>query len=166
MANGDPLAIFSAQHHEPASLSTQAPQLAVIGSRLTLAYDPSVEELAHFRSYLSTAYAGGGIRADIWWLSTTTSTQLGIWGMAVERSQEAVSDLATDNYDTEKTLQSPAPGVANALRKASFPFTTTEIDSVAAGEPFRIRLARKATSTGDELTVDAHFYQMYLVETT
>jgi hypothetical protein len=72
------------------------------------------------------------------------------WGAAFER---ASTDLDSDSFDTETTGTSTTNGTSGIITVTSI--TCTTIDSVAAGDAYRLKIARKAADGADTMAGDA-----------
>lgn len=113
----------------------------------------------YFSAFMPEEYDGYGFRNRVAWVSasdqTTGSCQLRV---AFERMQEGIESVDLDNFATDQTLDDLIPD-GNKLVISEKYFDDTEIDQIAAGDPFRIRVKRIAS--GDTMTGAC---QVYLVE--
>lgn len=165
MASGNTLAIFTPGHHEPPASNYAT--LDTRNSIFVLDYDPTTEETACFRGVLPSNYAGGGLTLDVYWMATSATTGAVVWGGSIEREVEGGTDLDADSFATEQNSSaSNANGTSGILSKATITFTSgANMDSLAAGEPFRLKIARKVADGGDTMTGDAELHSLHLKET-
>ena len=108
----------------------------------------------------AVGYGGSGLTLYLSWLCTVTATEKAVWGAGIRRLATATDDFdaafAYDyNYATD--LQP-----ANAGFMSSFTITFTDgsdMNSLADGEAFVLRLRRNATATGDTHTTNGYIAQ-------
>ena len=172
MASGDSLHVFKPGGYEPPS-SNFAPFTvitAATGQRPALLFDDTVDETAIWSSILNRAYGGGGLTVTLYWAmagANTTKTMsvdvaiervivgaaLGVGGSdfaAANNANVAVDDDADDIFSSTETFTSGA-----------------DMDSLAAGEPFRLRVTRDAdgTTSTDDAVGDAQLIAVEIKET-
>jgi len=165
MASGDTLAGFLPQANEPPSSNNAA--LDTRNSIWVLDFDPTTSESAIFRGVLPSNYAGGGLTLEIWWAATSATTGDVVWGGSIERAQEGGSDQDTDSFATEQLSTAVTTNATSGIKnKSTITFTSgANMDSLAAGEPFRLKIARKPADAGDTMAGDAEFFEACLKET-
>lgn len=165
MASGDTLAVLLPQANEPPS-SNNAP-LAVRNGILLLNFDPTTSQSAIFRGVLPANYAGGGLTLVIYWMGETATTGDVVWGGSIERAQDGGTDQDTDSFATEQLSAAVTTNATSGIKnKSTITFTSgANMDSLAAGEPFRIKIARKPADAGDTMTGIAQFLEAHLKET-
>jgi hypothetical protein len=117
-----------------------------------LEFDAATEESA---AWISVIPEGGnltsGLLVRIWWMADTATSGNVRWAASFERSG---TDLDADSFDAATEVTSAANGTSGIETVAEI--TCTAIDSLAAGERFRLRIARKAAdATNDTMTGDA-----------
>jgi hypothetical protein len=164
MASADTLAVFTPQSNEPPSAN-----YATFDTRNgigVLDFDAATEESAIVRGILPRNYAGGGLTVTSYWMATSaTSGDIKV-GTSIERDNVAGTDLDADSFATEQT----GTGTADATSGKVFSVVTTHtsganMDSLAAGEPFRLKIARKAADGADTMTGDAELLVVEIKET-
>lgn len=165
MASGDTLAAFLPQANEPPSAN-----YATCDTRNSIAvldFDPATSESMVFRGMLPSNYAGGGLTLNIYWMATTATTGGVVWGGSIERAQEGGTDQDTDSFATEQLSAAVTTNATSGIKsKSTITFTSgANMDSLAAGEPFRLKIARKPADAGDTMTGDAEFTEAHLKET-
>lgn len=144
------LAVFT-----PRDSSPPATLFATLDTRNSIAvldFDDAVIESTIFPSIVpEAADLASGLSVRITWMATTATTGNVRWRVALERGN---TDLDADSFDTA----AEANGTANAT--SGIPTTTnislTTLDSVAVGEPYRLRVSRVGSdATNDTMTLDA-----------
>lgn len=161
MASGDTLTIFTAQGNMP-----PASAYATLDSRnsiLLLDFDDTTDESAVFLGVLPRNYAGGGVTVTLHWAATSATTGNVVWEVAWERMN---TDMDADSFATGNTATTACNGTSGILTTSAITFTNgAQIDSVAVGEPFRIKVTRDANNGSDTMTGDAELVAVEIRET-
>lgn len=133
-----------------------------------LQFDAATDESAFFVGYLPANYAGGGLTLKILWSATSATTGSCRWQAAIERMEDEGTDTDADSFATANSTGDTAPGTSGALQYSTITFTSgAQMDSLVAGEAFRLKLNRDAdgTSGTDDMTGDAELHLLALLET-
>ncbi|MBA4019203.1 MAG: hypothetical protein C0483_18715 [Pirellula sp.] len=166
MASGDTLVVFGALDNEPptsnfASIDTR-------NSQPCLDFDASTDESAVFSGVLPRNYAGGGITVRLAWAGTSATSGTCRWNSSIERQDDEGQDLDSDSFATAQAAGATAPGTSGMLQYTDIPHTSgAQMDSLAAGERFRLKITRDADGTGgtDDMTGDAELFSVEIRET-
>jgi hypothetical protein len=144
------LAHFTVRDNNPPA--TNFATLDTRNSVNVLEFDAATEESATFVDAIPEgANLASGLLVRIWWMGDTATSGNVRWAASLERG---TTDLDADSFDTATEVTSAANGTAGILSVAEI--TCTTIDSLAAGDLFRLRIARKAAdATNDTMTGDA-----------
>ena len=144
------LARFTARDNQPPSANFAT--LDTRNSVSVIEFDAATEESAVFVSSIPEgANLASGLLVRIWWAGDTATSGNVRWAASFERSG---TDLDADSFDTATEATSAANGTSGIETVAEI--TCTAIDSLAAGERFRLKIARRATdATNDTMTGDA-----------
>jgi hypothetical protein len=155
MASGDTLLTFGPADYEPPGSSY--PQLDLRNARSVLDFDGTTSESAYFSGVLPRAYGGGGLTVRIAWASSTQTTGSVVWAAAFERLDEGATDLDVDSFASAKQVTAAAPGPSiGTVDYAEIAFSHgAELDSLAVGEAFRLKLSRLPADAADDMSGDA-----------
>lgn len=164
MASGNTLLIFTPQANEAPSSA-----FATIFTRnghLVLLFDATVDENAIFAGVLPRNYAGGGLTVYLHWAGTSAITGDVIWNAAFERIGEGQQDIDADGFAAAQAVTATAPGTSGHLDIAAITFTNgAQMDSLAVGEAFRLKITRDADNVSDTMTSDAELVAVEIKET-
>jgi len=122
-------------------------------SIMVLDFDAATDESAVFVDVMPEAASlGSGLKVRLHWMADTATTGTCRWGVQIERMN---TDEDSDSFDTAATAGSTTNGTSGIITTTEITITT--IDSVAAGEPYRLKVFRDAdgTSGTDDMTGDA-----------
>ena len=144
-------AVFTPLDNQP-----PAANYATINTRnsiMVLEFDAATDESAVFVGVMPEAASlGSGLKIRINWMATSATSGTCRWGVQIERMN---TDEDSDSFDTAATAGSTTNGTSGIITTTEITITT--IDSVTAGDPFRIKVYRDAdgTSGTDDMTGDA-----------
>lgn len=159
MASGQTLVVWTPAANEPPSANWAT--FDVRNGHLVLDFDDTTQETAIFTSVLPRNYAGGGMTVTAYAAATSaTSGTLGL-GFSIERIG-AVQDLDADSFDTE-TLATPVTTSGTSGIPVAITVAIADLDSVAVGEPFRLRVRRDVAN--DTVVGDLELVSIELKET-
>jgi hypothetical protein len=142
--------------YTPLDNQPPAANFATIDTRnsiMVLDFDAATDESAVFVGVMPEAASlGSGLKIRINWMATSATSGTCRWGVQIERMN---TDEDSDSFDTAATAGSTTNGTSGIITTTEITITT--IDSVAAGDPFRIKVFRDAdgTSGTDDMTGDA-----------
>ena len=141
---------FTARDNHPPA--TNFATLDTRNSVLVLEFDAATEESAYFVGVVAESMTlTSGITVRLWWMGDTATSGNVQWGVQLERTG---TDMDADSFDTNAQTTSAASGTSGIESVASVTITT--IDSLAAGDRFRLRVYRVAAdATNDTMTGDA-----------
>lgn len=165
MASGDTLISFVATDHHPPASSYATPD--VRNSHPVLCFDASSAEDACFHAVLPRHYGGGGLTVTLIWMVASATTGNVMWKAGIERLEAGGTDLDADSF---ATLQAATAAAANGTSGA-LTYTTVTIssganmDSLAVGESFRLKVERDAANASDTMTGDAQLLAAEIKET-
>ena len=164
MASGQTLLTFSAQAGVPSA--TVPPQLDTRNGHVVWDFDAATNEILNFEPLLPRNYNGGGLTVTLVWSATTATSGVTRWLVAFERHQEDVDDTDADSFATAQATNATAPAINGARAYDSVAFTNgAQIDNLAAGESFRLRVTRDAANAADTMVGDAELARVEIRET-
>lgn len=163
MASGNTLAVFVPQHGVPPASNYATQDLRNVHPCLD--FDAAAEETISFNGVLPSAYAGGGLTIDLFWGSTSATSGDVVWGAAYEEMDAGNNDLDADAFGAESTGTGTANGTSGKLTKTTITITHANMGSPAAGDPFRLKIARKAADAADTMAGDAELFAVHCKET-
>jgi hypothetical protein len=150
MASGNTLVTFDAVEGRP---PTSAP--ARVGERnnqFHYAFSPSTIENLVFRGIMPQHYGGGGVNVHLHTRSSATSGNF-IFNTAFER--QTGQDTGSDGFATAQAATTATNGSAGIPNGG-------QMDSVVAGDAFRLLVTRDATNVSD--TVNSNDLELTQIE--
>ena len=166
MASGDTLAVFTPYQNEP-----PATIYATIDTRNAhpcLDFDGSADEEAVFTGILPRHYAGGGVTVYLHVGFTSATSGNAFWQVSIERMDDGTLDLDADSFAAVQGAAGNPNGTSGIMTLVTITFTAgAQMDSLAVGEMFRLKVRRDADGTGgtDDVTTDAELFGIEVKET-
>lgn len=164
MASGNTLCVFTPSQNEPPATVYMTPDQR--NSHLVLDSDAATDESAVFRGILPRNYAAGGLTVNIHWAATSATTGSCRWQVQIEAI--AAQDIDADGFATAQSAGGTASGTSGVETITAVTFTDgAQMDSLAAGGEFRIKVTRDAdgTSGTDDMAGDAEIKSVEIKET-
>jgi hypothetical protein len=129
-----------------------------------LDFDTTTQEAAIFTGVLPDDYAGGGLTVHVWCSLTSATTGTVGWLVSIERIDASSLDIDSDSFASAQTITATTvPGTSGHVLKMSVNISNgANMDSLAAGELFRIKIERDVTN--DTATGDAELLRVMMVE--
>jgi len=163
MASGDTLVVFTPLHNEAPSANFAT--LDLRNGHPVLDFDAASDEDAIFTGVLPRNYSGGGITATLIWLATSATTGDVVWNTAIERIDTG-TDTDADSFATANAATATTSGTSGAPTYTGIAHTSgAQMDSLAAGEAFRLKVTRDANNASDTMTGDAELLAVEIKET-
>ena len=164
MASGDTLAIFFPQAGEPPS--SNYPTLDIRNGVLVLDFDDGTDESIEFAGIMSRAYAGGGITVTIGWMATSATANEVVWDISFKSVSDDADDLDTKAFAAANSVTATTASASGEVAYDTIAFTDgADMDSVAAGEYFRMNVNRDANNVADDVVGDAELVFIEIQET-
>lgn len=164
MSSGDVLCVWTATNSTPPA--TTYATLDTRNVHAVLDFDAATDEAVFFEDVLPLNYSGGGLTVGVYFMASTATSGNVVWGGAVEREFDSSTDLDSDSFATEQTVTIATAGTSGIVAKGSITHSSgANMDSVAAGEPFRYRLRRIGSSGSDTMAGDAEMLRVVVAET-
>lgn len=152
MATGNTLITITPYNNEPPASNYAT--LDLRNGHPVLDFDDTTQEIAIFTCILPRIYAGGGITVYLHWAATSAVTGTGGWDVAFERIGDGSQDIDSDSFATAQTVTAATvPATSGNVIITNVAVTNgANIDSIAVGEAFRLRVRRDVandTAAGD-----------------
>lgn len=152
MASGDTIAMFEARQAIPPSSNYATPSTR--NGHPTLLFDDTTSETTYFRGVVPRNYAGGNVVVYVHHSAVSATSGTGGWLIAFERIGDGSQDIDSDGFASDQTITAvTVPGTSGNVDILSVSVTAgAATDSIAAGELFRLKVARDTandTATGD-----------------
>lgn len=163
MASGNTLLIFSAEDGTP-PLSAFCAWVRR-NNHIVAAFDAATDENLDFRGVLPQHYAGGGLTLILTWMAESATANTCRWSAAMEAM---TTDLDSDSFATAQTAGGTANATSGVVTQTTITMSSgANMDSLAAGGAFRLRISRDAdgTSGTDDMTGDAQLLTVEIRET-
>jgi hypothetical protein len=131
-----------------------------------LDFDADTNEFAYFSSVMPQKYAGTtGITCYIHYAMSSAEANTIDWAIAFERIGDQVLDIDGDGFaDNNTVIDTTVPATSGLVDVVTIAFTNgADMDSVVAGDLFRIRVTRLATA--DDAAGDGELVRVELRET-
>lgn len=163
MATGESLVILTALHNEPPSSNYAT--LDTRNQHPVLDFDASTNEDAVFSAVMPRHYAGGGVTVYLHYAMTSATSGDIDWDVSFERIGDQQQDIDSDSFAAANSVDNTTvPGTSGLVDIVNVAFTDgADMDSVAAGEGFRIKVTRDAAS--DTAAGDAELLFVEIKET-
>lgn len=162
---GATLAVLTALNNEPPAASYAT--LDTRNAHPVLDFDDSADEAAVFRGVLLRGYQGGGITVRIIWMATSATTGTVRWAAFIERDDTG-TDLDSSSFASAQTVGASTNATSGIPTYTDIAFTAgAQMDSLAAGEMFRVNITRDADGTTgtDNMAGDAELLAIEIRET-
>jgi len=163
MASGDTLLEFLPFNNEP-----PAANYATLDTRNyhpCLDFDATTNEYAVFSAVMPRNYAGGGLTVYLHYAMSSAEADTIDWDAAFERIGDEVLDIDGDSFAAVQSVDdTTVPGTSGLVDIVNIGFANgAEMDSIAVGEMFRIKINRDAAS--DDAAGDAELLAVEIKET-
>ncbi len=166
MASGDTLVVFTALNGEPPSSN-----YATLDTRNQipiLDFDDSTDESIVFAGVMPRHYAGGGLTVTVGWMAATATSGTISLDAAFMSVTDDADDLDSDEFAAANNANPTTASATGEVDYATITFTDgADMDSVAAGEYFRLKITRDAdgTTSTDDLSGDMELVFVEIKET-
>lgn len=164
MASGNTLCVFG-----PADNEAPSSAFATLDTRNVhpvLDFDDATDESAVFTGIMPRHYAGGGVTVYLHVSFTSAVANEARFDVAFERIGDGSQDIDSDGFASAQSVDVTAPATSGHVEIANVAFTDgAQMDSVAAGESFRLKITRDANHANDDASGDAELVFVEIKET-
>lgn len=163
MASGNTLLTWTPQCNEPPA--TIAATLDRRNYHPVLDFDPSADEEAVFSDVMPRNYAGGGVTLYVHFTTDATSGDA-VWQAAFERIGDGQQDIDADGFASFNSSGAVAvPATSGHVKICTITFTDgAQMDNVAVGEGFRLKVRRDADNTSATDSVTGNDLELRFLE--
>lgn len=164
MASGDTLLVLSPLAAELPSAAYAS--LGVRNNHPVLEFDQATDETARFTAVLPRQYGGGGVTVALHLTDAadTNAAHASYWDVAFERL--TAQDLDADSFAAAQSNHAHPNGTSGIPVVIDIPFADgAQMDSVGAGELFRLSVTRDANHASDDWGGDAQLLAVEIRET-
>jgi len=128
-------------------------------------FDAAADEYMDFKAFLK-GYDGGGLTFRIGWASTSATSNVCRWGIAIRRFADDAEDMDTSQTYNFNELDCTAASASGEVVYDDITFTNgADMDSWAEGEFAVVRIYRNADHANDTMTGDAELVTLVGYET-
>lgn len=164
MATTNFMAVFTPLNNEP-----PASNFATLDTRNSvpvLDFDAGTDESAVFGGVLPNNYAGGGLTVTLVWMATSATTGDVVWNADIERHQDDAFDIDSDGFAGANSATGTTASASGEQQYTDITFTDgADMDSLGAGESFRLKITRDADNGSDNMAGDAELLRVIVKET-
>lgn len=164
MASGDTLLIFGPYNNEPPA--TNYATLDIRNAHVVLDFNDTTNEDAVFSGVMPQSYsAATGVTVYLHYSMTSAVALTVDWDVSFERIGDQQLDIDADSFAAVQSVDNTTvPATSGNVDVVSVAFTGgAQMDSVVAGEAFRMKITRDAVS--DDATGDAELLAVEIRET-
>ena len=164
MASGDTLIVFGPYHNEPPAANFAT--LDTRNLRPVLDFDATTNESAIFSGVMPQSYVGTtGVTVYLHYAMSSAEADTVDWDVAFELIGDQGLDIDGDSFAAVNSVDdTEVPGTTGLVDVVSVAFTDgADMDSVAAGDEFRMIVTRDAAS--DDAAGDAELTKVEIRET-
>ena len=164
MASGNLIAEFGPLNNEP---PTTAPAtFDVRNDHPVLDFDAAADESAIFTVIMPQHYAGGGLTVKVHYAMSTATANGVRLDVAIEKIGDEQQDIDADGFAAVQSVTDTVPATSGHVGVATVTFTDgAQMDSVVAGDAYRVKVTRDADHAGDDATGDLELVGVEIRET-
>jgi hypothetical protein len=151
-------------------LDNEAPSsnFAMLDSRNghpVLSFNDTTAQSAVFTLVMPNDYSGAGITVTLYWAGATATSGNVMWQATLEAVAAGSQDTDSDGFATAQAFAAAAANASSGvLTKSSLSVSNgANMDSIAAGDLFRLKITRDASNASDTMTGDAQLMRVMMV---
>ena len=165
MASGNTLIEFFPYNNEPPTANYAT--LDTRNQHPCLDFDADTDESSVFTGVMPRHYAGTtGVTVTLYWAAATATANDCVWDVSWERIDDEGLDIDADSFAAVQSATATAPGTSGQVQYTTIAFTDgAQMDSVVAGELFRLKVTRDANNGSDDMAGDAELLGVEIRET-
>lgn len=129
-----------------------------------LTFPDGSTKTAEWQLFMPRQYAGGTVTFRLFWSGQLTTTNDVVWQLQTHRLQDN-GEALDDTFDgTSTTATDDANTVSLAIRYTDITRTQAQMNSLAAGDFFKLRIQRLGSDAADTMTDDAWLFGVEISE--
>lgn len=129
-------------------------------------FDASTDEYLDFYCQLDPSYAGRGLTVRLAWAAASATSGNCIWRAAIRAFVDDTDDIDVSHTYDYNSITVAAASASGEIVYDDVTFTSgSDMDSLAAGEFFILRVTRDADNASDTMTGDAQLVAVSIRET-
>lgn len=166
MASGQTLEVFKAIDNEPPSSNFAT--FDIRNGIAVLDFDDTTDESAEFGGFMPRNYDGGGVTITIGWMATSATSGTISLDAAFKSLSDDADDVDSKSFAAANNANPTTASASGEIDYATITFTDgADMDSVAAGEYFRLKITRDAngTTSTDNMSGDMELVFVEIKET-
>lgn len=121
-------------------------------------FDAASDEYLDFECQLLGCYDGNGLQLQIKWSASTATAGEVVWKAAIRRIADDAEDLDDAHVYVYQSITATAASVCGEVDYTTIVFSSAQIDGLAAGEMFILRVMRDADDEEDDMLGDAELH--------
>jgi len=142
--------------------TSNAAVLGLRNRRPNLGFDDTTAQSAVFDFTMPRSYGGSDITVVLHSAAATATSGNAKVGVSLERIGDQQQDVDSDGFAGVNNKVFVVPDVSGYIKQTRIRFTAgADMDSIAAGEKFRLKVTRLADETNDDLSGD---WQLFMVD--
>jgi hypothetical protein len=148
MASGNTLLIFTPLMNEPPA--SVFATFDIRNQHPVLDFDDTTNWSAIFSAVMPRNYSGGGLTVYLHFAMSSAVAGEIDWDVSFERIGDQQQDIDSDGFAAVQSVDNiTVPGISGLVDIVSIAFTNgAQMDSIAVGEGFRIKVTRDAVNDG------------------
>ncbi|MEK9983984.1 MAG: hypothetical protein VXB01_02600 [Opitutae bacterium] len=128
-------------------------------------FDDGTDEYMDYL-FVMRDYDAGGLTVNLKWMASTATSGNVVWQAALRRIADDAEDIDSSHTYAFNTVTAGAPSASGEVGYDSITFTDgADMDSVADGDLFILRVSRDADNASDTMTGDAELLAVEVLET-
>ncbi len=163
MASGDTLVAVNALNAEVPSSNFAT--LDVRNKVPVLDFDADADESVEFGLIMPRSYGSSGLTVTVGWMASSATTGDVTWDLAFMSVSDDADDLDSKAFAAANTVTATTASASGEVKYSTITFTDgADMDSIAVGEYFRMKLTRDV-SDNDDMLGDAELVFIEIKET-
>jgi len=137
-------------------IAAGSPEMVSRNGHLLMAFDAAAVESLVYKAVMPEAYvSGSNLTVNVKGFAASATSGTVRVRLAFEYIADGAHDIDADGYDTDQEANATADATSGEMFSATFTLANADIDAIAAGGLFRVKVTRVGTDgTNDTMTGD------------